>query len=536
MFRNHLEDCLSFGKPLLIENIEEELDPVLDPVLERRLIKKGKSYVMPLADKEVDFTDTFRLFCTTRLPNPHFTPELSAKVTVVDFTVTMAGLEDQLLGKLILKEKHELEEQRQQLMEEVQSYKKKIKQLEDDLLFRLSNSTGNLLDDTELIDVLAVTKQTAQDVSEKLQNASETNKKINEACEEYRPVAHRATLVYFLIAEYSVVNCMYQTSLAQFNQLYELSIDRSEKANMPSKRINNIIEYMTYEIYLYIQRGLFERHKIIFALMLTNKILASAGKIKVSDLDVFLKGGGALDINSVRKKPKDWIPDNVWLSIIALSSMDAFRDIPDSVFRNDGLWRQWYDQEAPEMAKVPDYEVRLFAGLSALRQQYQTYLCSHLHTFVLWGISNTSTISSNLQDRLSKFERMCVVKTFREDRTLIAAADYIADALGQRFVESVPLNMERAWTESHNKCPLICLLSPGADPTKLIEDLAKKKKIKTLGVSMGQGQEIIARKYMATASLEGQWVLLQNTHLGLGYLTEVETFLVKEENIHEDFR
>lgn len=80
MFRNHLEDCLSFGKPLLLENIEEELDPVLDPVLERRLIKKGKSYVIPLADKEVDFTETFRLFCTTRLPNPHFTPELSAKV------------------------------------------------------------------------------------------------------------------------------------------------------------------------------------------------------------------------------------------------------------------------------------------------------------------------------------------------------------------------------------------------------------------------------------------------------------------------
>ena len=67
------------------------------------------------------------------------------QVTLVDFTVTMAGLEDQLLGKLILKEKHELEEQRQGLMEEVQSYRKKIKQLEDDLLFRLSNSQVGLL-------------------------------------------------------------------------------------------------------------------------------------------------------------------------------------------------------------------------------------------------------------------------------------------------------------------------------------------------------------------------------------------------------
>ncbi len=131
---------------------------------------------------------------------------------------------------------------------------------------------------------------------------------------------------------------------------------------MPSKRIHNIIEYMTYEIYLYVQRGLFERHKIIFALMLANKVLVSAGKVKTADLDIFLKGGAALDINSVRKKPKDWIPDSVWLSIIALSSMDAFRDIPDSVFRNDGLWRQWYDQEAPEMAKVGSGSI--LAGLA----------------------------------------------------------------------------------------------------------------------------------------------------------------------------
>ena len=73
--------------------------------------------------------------------------------------------------------------------------------------------------------------------------------------------------------------------------------------------------------------------------MLTNKILVSAKTIKASDVDIFLKGGGALDINSVRKKPKEWIPDGIWLNVVALSSMDTFKDILDSVFRNDGLWR-----------------------------------------------------------------------------------------------------------------------------------------------------------------------------------------------------
>ena len=51
----------------------------------------------------MEVSDGFRLYCTTLLPNPHFSPELSAKVLVVDFTVTAAGLSDQLLGTLILK-------------------------------------------------------------------------------------------------------------------------------------------------------------------------------------------------------------------------------------------------------------------------------------------------------------------------------------------------------------------------------------------------------------------------------------------------
>lgn len=79
-FRNVLEECLAAGLPLLIENVEEEVDPVLDALLERRFVRRGRAQLVLLGDREVDVGPGFKLFLTTRLANPAFSPELSAKV------------------------------------------------------------------------------------------------------------------------------------------------------------------------------------------------------------------------------------------------------------------------------------------------------------------------------------------------------------------------------------------------------------------------------------------------------------------------
>lgn len=352
-FRTHLEDSLSLGRPLLIEDVGVELDPVIDNVLEKNFIKSGSIEKVLVGDKECDVMPGFMLYVTTKLPNPPYSPEVSAKTSIIDFTVTIRGLEDQLLGRVILMEKSELEAERVHLFESVMKNQRSMKELEVNLLFRLTSSEGSLVDDEELIEVLQETKTTAQEVNQKLKIAEITEKKIMVAREEYRGVATRGSILYFLIVELSNVSVMYQNSLKQFLVIFDNSITKSAKSSITEERIQIILRYLTFEVWAFTSRSLYERHKLLFTLMLAIKIDMQRNHITHEEFMTFIKGGACLDLNAVVPKPFKWILDITWLNLVEISKLPVFNEVLKKIEQNERDWKIWYETEKPENEEIP---------------------------------------------------------------------------------------------------------------------------------------------------------------------------------------
>lgn len=121
-----------------------------------------------IGDKEIEYNNMFRLILHTKLANPHYKPEMQAQTTLINFTVTRDGLEDQLLAEVVRAERPDLEELKADLTKQQNDFKIMLKSLEDDLLSRLSSAGENILGDTALVENLEITKRTATEIEGKV--------------------------------------------------------------------------------------------------------------------------------------------------------------------------------------------------------------------------------------------------------------------------------------------------------------------------------------------------------------------------------
>ncbi|XP_070629208.1 dynein axonemal heavy chain 9 isoform X7 [Bos indicus] len=301
-----VERAVEAGDMVLIENLEESIDPVLGPLLGREVIKKGR--FIKIGDKECEYNPRFRLILHTKLANPHYQPELQAQATLINFTVTREGLEDQLLAAVVSMERPDLEQLKSELTKQQNGFKITLKTLEDNLLSRLSSASGNFLGETALVENLEITKQTAAEVEKKVQEAKVTEVRINEAREHYRPAAARASLLYFIMNDLGRIHPMYQFSLKAFSIVFQKAVEKAAPGENLKERVANLIDSITFSVCQYTTRGLFECDKLTYLAQLTFQILLMNQEVRAAELDFLLRSPAQTGVTS----PVEFLSHQAW--------------------------------------------------------------------------------------------------------------------------------------------------------------------------------------------------------------------------------
>ncbi|CEL99773.1 unnamed protein product [Vitrella brassicaformis CCMP3155] len=504
---NILEACIRLGQPMLIEDIGEQLDPALEPVLAKAVFDNNGRLQIHLGDSDVDYDMHFKFYMTTKMPNPHYLPEVCIKVTVINFTVTYDGLTQQLLGDVVKKEIPETEERNTKLILQMAEDKATLKGLEDTILRLLSESSGEILDDIELINTLSQSKVTANDINKRVEESEIMAVEIKRAREQYTPVAIRGSILYFVIADLANIDPMYQFSLTYFTRLFNKVIDSSAKRDVLEERLAILVENITSVIYSNICRGLFERHKLIFSFIIAMQILRQEEeKINAAEWSLLLRGPGLLSTKDMPKKPDQaLISDKSWLFLYGAQCMaTCCSDICQHIKDNLEAWREWIAAAEPQEVPLP--------------ARYEEV------------------------NELLPFHKLLVIKALREEKVSFAVAQVVEKRLGRSFVEVALPRMEEIYADTTSATPVIFVLSTGADPTGMLLRFASEKGIPDdrLGkISLGQGQGPRAKKLIEQASRDGSWVLLQNCHLAKSWMPQLEKIVEgfpEDPTLHPDFR
>uniref|UniRef100_A0A3B4Z7I9 Dynein axonemal heavy chain 12 n=1 Tax=Stegastes partitus TaxID=144197 RepID=A0A3B4Z7I9_9TELE len=482
-----LENCIQFGTPLLLENVGEELDPSLEPLLLKQTFKQGGVDCIRLGESVIEYSSDFRFYITTKLRNPHYLPELATKVSLLNFMITPEGLEDQLLGIVVAKERPELEEDRNALILQSADNKRQLKEIEDKILETLQSSEGNILEDESAIQILDSAKIMSNEITKKQQIAEKTEIKIAESREGYRAIAKHSSILFFSIADLTNIDPMYQYSLSWFVNLYINSIQNSNKSKNLERRLQFLIDHFTYNLYCNVCRSLFEKDKLLFSFLLCCNLLLAKEGIEYSDFMFLLTGGVGLQ-NTIANPDPSWLQDKSWDEICRASELP-------------GDFKPIYDSKEPCNVALP----------------------------APWC------------EKLNDLQKMIIVRCLRPDKIAPAITKYVTGNLGKRFVQPPPFDLSKSYLDSNSTTPLVFVLSPGADPMASLLKFASDKNMgdkKFQSISLGQGQGPIAAKMISTAMEDGTWVCLQNCHLAVSWMSTLEKICEDFSLVtcHQDFR
>jgi len=500
-----LKEAVSSGQVLIIENVDEDIDPVLAPVLARDITKRGRSWFIKIGDEQVQYDiKNFKMFLLSKISNPEFGPEIQAQTTLINFIATEQGLEEQLLGRVVSEERADLEAQKMDVQDELNSYSVKLMDLESELLNRLASAPDDILSDVKLIEGLEETKATVNDITKAVKTAKETECEINQSSDLYRPVACEGSMLYFILTKLSQVNHMYRYSLGAFMKYFYkgMSLDDNEEEEENedvSDRVAKLVESIRLSVFTWVSQGLFEDHKLIFLCQIAFTLMMR-GKLDVDEelraehFDFLIRRPAP---SKITENPIEWLPNSAWQSLMALAEIEEFTNLPTDIEEASSRFLTWFNHPSPENEALP----------------------------LGWAS----------QDK-TPFKKLLVISSLRPDRLTVALKTYIQQILpnGSAYTEcGAELNslqiLQLALEDSNPTVPIYFVLSAGTDVVSDLDRAALEcgleKGTSYHNVSMGQGQDVIAERLLDLANKEGHWLILNNVHLMPKWLDVLEKML-----------
>jgi dynein heavy chain len=479
-----------------MENVGEELDPSLEPLLQKQLFKQGGVNCIRLGDSTVEYSEQFRFYITTKLRNPHYLPEVSVKVTLLNFMITPEGLQDQLLGIVVSQERPDLEEQRNVLIVESAENKRQLKEIEDKILHIMSSSSGNILEDETAIQTLKDSKTLSDEISKKQAIAEETEVNINNVRQSYSPTAYSSQILFFCIADLANIEPVYQYSLTWFINLFITSINKSEKGRDVGKRLENLNNHFTYSLYKNVCRSLLEKDKLLFSFLLTTRIMGGKGQIDEEAWFFLLTGGLGME-NKNLNPASSWLSSRCWDEVCRLSDMKKFHGFKEDFVSHIDEWKTIYDSLSPQDETFPG----IFSEVQGLG-------------------------------------RLCALRTIRPDKIVLAVQKFVNQIMGEKFIKPPPFDLQACYNDSSAVVPLVFILSAGSDPMGAVFRAAEALKTNVDPISLGQGQGPKAERLIMRAKEKGTWVVLQNCHLAPSWMTTLEKICeeLDPDDIHPSFR
>ncbi|XP_051482944.1 cytoplasmic dynein 2 heavy chain 1 isoform X1 [Apus apus] len=484
-FLTALELAVRFGKTLIIQEMDG-VEPVLYPLLRKDLVAQGPRYAIQIGEKMIDYNEEFRLFLSTRNPNPFIPPDASSIVTEVNFTTTGSGLRGQLLALTIQHEKPDLEEQKTKLLQQEEDKKIQLAKLEESLLETLATSQGNILENKDLIESLNQTKASSALIQESLAESHRLQSSLDKERDAYLPLAESASKMYFVISDLSKINNMYRFSLAAFLRLFQRALQSNQGSNNTEERIKSLIGSLKHAVYEYVCRCLFKADQLMFALHFVRGMYPELFQENEWETFTGVIIGDTIRKSDSQRSVRDQIPswieqDRSWaVASLKISLPSLYETL---CFEDEGLWHT-------------------FSQSSVCEQDFP----------------------STIVKRISLFQQVLVVQAVRPDRLQSAMALFACKTLGIKELSPLPLNLKRLYKETLEIEPILIIISPGADPSQELQELATVERNTECyhQIAMGQGQADLAIQTLKECAHNGEWLCLKNLHLVTSWLPVLE--------------